>query len=94
MPQNADNSTDLLASVAELVSHAVRRVQRGSEIQPRLLDIDDAGRYLGMSDKSVRELIQQGELPYIQKLPGRSPYLLDTKDLDKWIERSKIHSAR
>jgi excisionase family DNA binding protein len=94
MPQNADNSTNLLASVMELVSHAVRRVQRGADIQPRLLDIDDSARYLAMSDKSVRELIQLGELPYIQKLPGRSPYLLDTKDLDKWIEHSKIHIAR
>jgi excisionase family DNA binding protein len=84
---------DLLANVTELVSHAVRRVQRGAEIAPRLLDIDDSARYLAMSDKAVRELITNGELPYIQKVPGRSPYLIDIRDLDRWIERSKTSAA-
>ncbi len=65
-------------------------VQRGAEIPPRLLDVDDAGRYLAMSDKAVRELITVGELPYIQKIPGRSPYLIDIKDLDRWIEGNKL----
>ena len=87
---NGHNSDpNLLANVTELVSHAVRRVQRGAEIAPRLLDIDDSARYLAMSDKAVRELIANGELPYIQKVPGRSPYLIDIRDLDKWIERAK-----
>jgi hypothetical protein len=81
---------DLLANVTELVTHAVRRVQRGAEIPPRLLDVDDAGRYVGMSDKGIRELIVQGDLPYIQKVPGRSPYLIDIKDLDRWIEANKV----
>jgi Helix-turn-helix domain len=84
------DTDDLLASVTELVTHAVRRVQRGAEIPPRLLDVDDAGRYLAMSDKAVRELITLGELPYIQKIPGRSPYLIDIKDLDRWIDGNKL----
>lgn len=88
-----DNNSDLLADVTRLVAHAIRRVQLGSEIAPRLLDIDDAARYLGQSDKAIRELITAGELPYIQKLPGRSPYLIDILDLDRWIERAKT-SAR
>jgi excisionase family DNA binding protein len=92
--RDGNNSTDdLLTNVAELVMHAVRRVQRGAEIAPRLLDVDDSARYLSMSDKAVRELISQGELAYIQKVPGRSPYLLDIRDLDRWIERSKIFLA-
>jgi len=91
MFKGENNSThDLLANVTELVTHAVRRVQRGAEIPPRLLDIDDASRYLAMSDKGVRELITAGELPYIQKVAGRSPYLIDIKDLDRWIEGNKV----
>jgi excisionase family DNA binding protein len=90
MTRTGHNSPDdLLANMADLVSHAVRRVQRGAEVPPRLFDIDDAARYLAMSDKAVRELIAGGELPYIQKLPGRSPYLLDVRDLDRWIDRAK-----
>ena len=64
------------------------RVQPAAEIPARLLDISDSARYLSMSDKGVRELIHAGELSYIQKIPGRSPYLLDRIELDKWIERN------
>jgi excisionase family DNA binding protein len=88
-----NSDPDLLANVTELVSYAVRRVQRGAEIPPRLLDVDDAARYLAQSDKGIRELITNGELPYIQKVPGRSPYLIDIRDLDRWIERSKTSAA-
>jgi hypothetical protein len=88
-PVAHDPDQDLLSNVAELVTHAIRRVKRGAEIEPRLLDIDDSARYLAMSDKGLRELITAGELPYIQKLPGRLPYLIDIRDLDRWIERAK-----
>jgi len=78
-----------LDAIGELAAAALRKVRRGDEISPRLLDVDDAGRYLAMSDKGVRELIMQGEIPFIQKVPGRSPYLLDVRDLDLWIEKHK-----
>jgi len=91
---DADNTTrtqaeNALSNIAELASVALRRVQRGDQIMPRLLDVDDAGRYLAMSDKAVRELLMRGELPYIQKVAGRSPYLIDIRDLDCWIEKNK-----
>ena len=70
----------LLADVTELVAHAIRRVKRGAEIEPRLLDIDDAARYLAMSDKAVRDLITNGELPYIQKVPGGRPHIPVDRD--------------
>ena len=76
---------ELLADVRE----SVRGVERGDQLRPRLLDITDAGRYLSMSDKGIRELIVRGELPYVQKVPGRSPYLLDLRDLDSWVEKNK-----
>jgi hypothetical protein len=84
---------EVMKSVAELVSAALQRVQRGADIPPRLLDIQDSSRYLSMSDKGVRELIVEGQLPYVQKIPGRSPYLIDIRDLDRWIEKSKIRAG-
>jgi excisionase family DNA binding protein len=80
---------ETLDAIGELAAAVLRKVRRGGEISPRLLDVDDAGRYLAMSDKGVRELIMQGEIPFIQKVPGRSPYLLDVRDLDLWIEKHK-----
>ncbi len=68
------------------------QVQRANQIPPRLFDITNAAKYLSMSDKGIRELIHAGELSYIQKIPGRSPYLLDRVELDKWIDRN-LHSA-
>lgn len=82
-------ATKLAADLQDLVNRSVARVQRASEIPPRLLDIDDSARYLSMSDKSLRELIIEGQLPFVQKIRGRSPYLLDIRDLDRWIEKNK-----
>jgi len=91
MSAAATNSTDsaLLAQLRELARH----VQRGSQLPPRLLDIEDAARYLGTSDKAVRKLIASGELTYIQRIPARSPYLLDLTDLDDWIDRNKTRAS-
>ena len=91
MSAAATNSTDsaLLAQLRELARH----VQRGSQLPPRLLDIEDAARYLGTSDKAVRKLFASGELPYIQRIPARSPYLLDLTDLDDWIDRNKTRAS-
>jgi hypothetical protein len=76
---------ELISAIRE----AVRHVERGDKIPPRLLDIDDSARYLGTSTKTIRALIQECELSYIQKIPGRSPYLLDVHDLDRWILSAK-----
>jgi excisionase family DNA binding protein len=84
----------MLKEIAELTSAALRRVKRGDQILPRLLDIHDAAHYLGMSDKAIRRLITAGELPYVQRLPGRSPYLIDVRDLDRWVEVNKVRPFR
>jgi len=60
------------------------------QISPRLLRVPEAARYLGVGPKVVRWLILTGQLPYIQLKPGgNSPFLLDVKDLDKFIETNK-----
>jgi excisionase family DNA binding protein len=83
----------LIEQVTALVHRATARISRGCEIPPRLLDISDSARYLGTSDKTIRELIQDGSLPYIQKIPARSPYLIDIRDLDAWILKNKIQAG-
>jgi excisionase family DNA binding protein len=82
------SSTQNPPDVAALVNKP-SRVQRANQIPARLLDISDAARYLSTSDKMIRLLIQRGELPFLQRISGRSPYLLDIKDLDRWIDANK-----
>jgi len=56
-----------------------------------LIRSKDAARLLGMSEWSLRNLVQSGQIAYIQRTP-RSPLLFDPLDLRKWVEREKIHS--
>ncbi len=63
---------------------------------PRLLDLRAAGRYLGLSYWTVRDLVFAGALPTV-KLPcpragdGRAirRVLIDRRDLDALIERHR-----
>lgn len=56
----------------------------------RLMRLKEGAQYLSMSPGSLRSIVQRGELPII-KLgdTGHSPWLIDVRDLDSWIERSK-----
>jgi hypothetical protein len=63
------------------------RVKRG-DVTPRLVRLKGGAVYLGMSPWQLRRLVQNGDLPVV-KLGDGAPWLLDLKDLDLWIERSK-----
>jgi excisionase family DNA binding protein len=82
-------NAEVLVGVRELV----RRVERGDKLKPRLLDVTDSARYMGTSKKAIRAMIMRGELPHIQRIPGRSPYLVDVLDLDRWIARNKSKAS-
>ena len=56
----------------------------------RLLRLREGAAYLSVSDKTLRKLVMSGELPVIKNGEGpNAPWLLDTKDLDKWIDSNK-----
>ena len=58
----------------------------------RLLRIKAASEYLSLSPWKLRQLIQDGKLPVVQDTDG-SPFLLDVRDLDGYVERSKRTST-
>lgn len=58
-------------------------------IAPRLLRLKDAAEYLSLGTKALRQLINSGKLPYV-KLGPNSPFLVDRRDLDKFIDRHKV----
>ena len=78
-----DKITDLLA---QLVS--------GERPKPRrLLRLSEAADYLHVSSGTLRSIVQRGELPVIRaggNADGHVPWLLDVRDLDLWVERSKV----
>lgn len=58
----------------------------------RLMRIKEASTYLSLSPWKLRQLVQSGKLPVVQDTEG-SPFLLDVRDLDGYVERSKRTSA-
>jgi len=60
---------------------------------PRLLRLKAAAQYLSLSPWKLRRLIQDGLIPVVQDCDG-SPFLLDIRDLDRYVERNKRTAPR
>jgi excisionase family DNA binding protein len=56
-------------------------------IPKRLYSINEAAVYLGRSVWAIREMLWAGKIPFVKD--GRR-MLLDIRDMDTWIESSKI----
>jgi hypothetical protein len=56
----------------------------------RLLRLRPASEYLSISPAKLRQIVQREGLPVIRLAEnGHAPWLLDVRDLDAWIERTK-----
>src|SRR4030095_4343150 len=66
----------------------VRRTS-GPVDAPRLLDVEAAADYLGVSVWTVRDLVERGSLSRVA-LPGVRRLLFDRCDLDRLIEMSRL----
>jgi hypothetical protein len=65
-------------------------MKRESSVTKRLLRLRPASEYLSVSPAKLREIVQREGLPVIQLSEnGHAPWLLDVRDLDAWIERTK-----
>jgi excisionase family DNA binding protein len=70
----------------EAIAEAVASRLKGAHITRRLLSLEQAAEYLGLSEDAVRDLVGNGKLR-----PARPTRKLqfDVFDLDKLIEESK-----
>jgi excisionase family DNA binding protein len=59
---------------------------------PRLVRLKPAAEYLSLSQWTLRRLVQEGQIPIV-KTHDNAPWLVDIKDLDSWIERTKTSLA-
>ncbi len=66
-----------------------RRSGSGEELRPRLLKLAAASKYMSMSAGKLRGIVQRGELAVIRG-DGTSPWLLDIREIDKWIDQQKV----
>jgi excisionase family DNA binding protein len=63
------------------------------EVAPRrrLVKVKEAAAYLSISPWSLRKLIQCQELPIV-RLQDRGPWLLDVRDLDRFVDARKMYA--
>lgn len=89
MPENGHNSAavERLDQVIALLRELLNRERR----PPRLLRLSESGEHLHVSAWTLRRLIGRGELPIVKihDGDGHSPLLVDVRDLDMLIERTK-----
>ncbi len=69
-----------------------QRIQNpaGESLKKRLYPISEAAIYLGRTVWALREMLWAGKIPYVKD--GRR-ILLDIRDMDAWIEKSKTQFA-
>jgi excisionase family DNA binding protein len=61
--------------------------RNGRKSQKRLLSVEEAAAYLGRTKEAIQHMIAAGKLSTVK---GGRRVFLDVRDLDQWIERSKI----
>ena len=64
--------------------------KRDNNSARRLLRLKPASEYLSISPAKLRDIVQREGLPVIRLADnGHAPWLLDVRDLDAWVDRSK-----
>jgi excisionase family DNA binding protein len=65
-------------------------VRKAANPERRALRLKAAAEYLSVSTRTIRTLIQRGELAIVRLCESdRAPWLVDIKDLDNLVERRK-----
>ena len=79
---------DLIDLLAERLAERVEAKLGDSEASAgsRLLSVEQAASYLGMSEDAIRHLIACGKLPVVR---ADKRIFLDIQDLDRWISENK-----
>jgi len=92
MPSDVGNLETILNAFSDLL--AVKVAERlagsgreGGKIRKRLLTVEEGAVYLGRTKEAVQHLVAAGKLPTVK---SDRRVFLDIRDLDQWIEQSKI----
>ena len=91
MVQTSKTIEDKLDQVIVLLGKLVSQ-ERTNRRPSRLMRLKDAASYICVSPWKMRGLVQSGEIPVVKNNDGASGgvWLLDVRDLDEWIDRTKV----
>lgn len=69
-----------------LAAKVLTRLRTNNRSLPRLLTVEEAGKYIGRTESAMRHLIHTGVIPIV-RLDGRVQ--MDRSDLDHLIDSAK-----
>jgi hypothetical protein len=81
---------ELMSNHFSIPPSEAHEVKVRTQFSRRLLRLKPAAEYLSLSPAKLRALIQACEIPVV-KYGENAPWLIDVRDLDYWIERSKTN---
>jgi excisionase family DNA binding protein len=87
IPLNTNLSDQFFDSMADAIA---RRIESKLALKRRLLSLEQAAEYLGLSEDAVRDLVSEGRLRPVR--PTRK-LQFDICDLDEFIAELKRNSA-
>ena len=74
------------ASLEQVVETIVRKISASAAMDRRLRSVEEAAEYIGLCKRVVWDMIANHQLPIVKH--GKRT-LIDTRDLDEWVERNK-----
>jgi hypothetical protein len=88
-------STERSGTIAERLDEIISLLRTLISVErpkpSRLLRLKDAACYIAVSPWKLRGLVQNGEIPVVKNGDcAGGAWLLDLRDLDEWISRTKM----
>lgn len=65
-------------------------MEEAERIKPRFISLSNLTKYLGISESSIRRLMNQDKIPYF-RIEGR--IVFDFKEIQKWVEEKKVSNG-
>jgi len=83
-----------MQKLLEKTTNQERDKKRMGMGEKKLLTVEEASLYLGIPAWTLRAKIWHREIPFVKSGSGRrSRVYFDRKDLDEWIEKSKVYPS-
>jgi excisionase family DNA binding protein len=74
-------------AMIEAIAEAVAlKLERMNGVQQRLMEIEEAAKYLGMTVPALRHKVATGEIPVV-RIDNKLRF--DRRDLDRYIDQAK-----
>lgn len=76
-----ENPFELILEKLDLIEEKLNRLDKKTEEQEELMDIETLGKYINYQKSSIYGLVQKNKIPYIK----RGKLFFEKGEIDKWL---------